>query len=352
MARENETETEDLPILADDTETDQEAAADESGDDDEDDYNILSEMDDDERHVLSMLTDEERIAIGDMEEEPDPDQEEGAEAGADEGDEGAGDEGEEADKPGDNAPETAESTDEAEKSEAPQVELTQEDYNQIKEEFKGKKADLREKWRDGDLTDEEFDQQSDALDDAREDAVAQARQAKADQAKQEARQAEVDTFLEEARGYFKDFPDLKEKTHIQDFDRHVQAITASPRYDSMTPRQKLEAAHRLYVREGQEFGFSVPGADQFAQAQKKPAEQQKAKQDQKPAAKPANKRRPEAPKTLANVPAAATNSAVDGKYGQLEHIMMHGTVEEQMAALDRLSDDERERFASMMVGDE
>lgn len=322
----------DLPILADDTETDQETATDDG--DDGDDYDILAEMADDERHVLSMLTDEERAAL----------------EGDDEDDEA------EADETGDDDPDQAASAkdtqpdadtdaeNQAGQGESAQVELTQEDYDQIKADFKQQKADLRDKWRDGDLTDEEFDQKSDALDDARETTVADARAAKEEQARLVAREQEEQALIEEARAYFKEFPDLASKAHIMDLDRHVGIVTSSSRYNNLSAREKLEKAHALYVSEGRVAGFDVPGAENFDAPAQKPAKAQKQAQ-----AKP---RRPEAPKTLANVPAAASNSAIDGKYGQLEHILMNGTVDEQMAALSKLPDDERERFASMDMGAE
>lgn len=336
----------DLPILADDTETDQETANDDADEsDDGDDYDILAEMADDERHVLSMLTDEERAALeGDDDDDPEAEAEaERDEPGDDDPDQAAAAKGTEPD-------EDPDAENQAGQGESAQVELTQEDYDQIKADFKQQKADLRDKWRDGDLTDEEFDQQSDALDDSRETAVAEARAAKAAQARQAAREQEEQALIEEARSYFKEFPDLASKAHIMDLDRHVGIVTASSRYNNLSAREKLEKAHALYVAEGRVAGFDVPGAEKFGATDQKPAkEQQKAQQTQQAKPKP---RRPEAPKTLANVPAAASNSAIDGKYGQLEHILMNGTVEEQMAALSKLPDDERERFASMDLGAE
>lgn len=352
---ENRTEDDDLPILADDAPgAGDQVDDDQNQDDGEDDYDILSEMADDERHVLSMLTDEERAEIGmdDGDGKPDaPDPDEGSENGEDEGE---GDE-EPAKEPEQEEP--APEQDQASESQPTQVELTQDEIDQIAADIKQQRAKLREKWRDGDLTDQEFDDQDDALVASRESAVEEARAAKAKEAEDNARQQEVDAMVSEARTYFADYPDLGTKAHIYEFDRHVGVVTSSERYANMSPRQKLEAAHKLYVAEGKQFGFDVPGADAF----KSVGEQQKAEQKEKPPekaaeAQPAPKpkpkpKRPEAPKTLANVPAAQTNSAVDGKYGQLEHIMMHGSVDEQIAALDRLPADERERFASMMIGD-
>lgn len=342
MAQDAETQVkpeDDLPILADD------AYEDEDQDVGEDDYDIISELEDDERHILDMLTDEEREALGvgdDDDGDPDP---------AEEDPDGEADEPA---QPEDDAAATNETAyNRATEEDAPpqSADLSDDDISQIDADIKAQRAALREKWRDGDLTDQEFDDQDDALAASRESAIAAAREQKAQQAEEQAREALQSALIEEARALVAKHPDFlaNGKEHLMGLDRHVRAVAESPRYAGMSAKDMMGAAMRLYVAEGEAMGFEVPGAADFAKPAR-PAARNKQQKAQQEAPKPKTAK-PEPPKTLARVPAAATNSTVDGKWGALQHIMKTGTVDEQERAMASLSDEEREIFASMDIGD-
>ena len=323
----------DLPILIDDDETtDQEGVNDsDDSDDSGDEYDIRAEMDDSDNHVLGLLTDEELAALD--------------EAGEDEVEE---------DEPG-SEPEpvteqTAEAEDDTAQDPAPQAqsqsfELTQEQIDQINEASKAARQEALDKWRDGDLTDEELQEAIDAADQAKEqarlDALDEARQREDDQAF-EVRKA---SFVEDARTYLtKDYPDLAKPEHLAEFDRHVRSVTASARFEGKSNREMLEAAHRLYAAEAEVLGIAVPALKGAAKSAAKPAPK---------ATEPAKKPKPEVVPTLARVPAAATNSAADGKWGSVAaryaEAERNGDVDGMERIMKNLSDEEREAFASMDI---
>ena len=322
-------EDEDVPLMTDeDQQQDTEAAAEDSTDDAGDEYDIRDELDDYDRHVLDQLTDEELAALaGDDEDESEEEPEEAdpAEAQAD-----AEDEGDEAASP--HAPQD---------TSAPPVTvgLNDEDRQRIKDAAKAARAEARQKWQDGDLTDEELDAAFDAADDAAE----QEREAILAEKQQAAADAEFERFradfMQEARKYLsQDYPELGDhKTHLPDFDRHVNIVTGSAKYAGMTPRQMLEAAHRLYIAEGEVLGVSVP-----------PLKGSKPADTKEPQPKPKAKRN--VVPTLAKVPAAATNTAADGKWGNLQARFDACTTADEMEKLMMsLTPDEMEAFASMDV---
>jgi hypothetical protein len=155
-----------------------------------------------------------------------------------------------------------------------------------------------------------------------------------------------DAFISAAKGYFSEHPDLATQAHAQAYDRHVRAITGDPRYQNLTHRQMLEAAHRLYAAEAEVLGVDVPAPKGKA---KPAAEQAQAQPKQEPA--PAPRKRPgdKAPVTLANVPNAAPVSVSDGKYSALAQRLESAGPEEYERILGSMSPEEAEAFASMDV---
>lgn len=320
----------DLPVLADDDQTTNQEGADDSDDTDDsgDEYDIRAEMDDFDNHVLGLLTDDELAALDgdDDAEEDDPEPEPAAVQDDD----------------------PAPAGDPAE-SQAPQAqpqafELTAEQIDQINAEAKAARQELLDKWGDGDLTNEELhaavEETEQLKENARQAALEQAEQAKADEAF-EARKA---SFTETARAYLtKDYPDLAKPEHLAEFDRHVRSVTASPRFDGKSNREMLEAAHKLYAAEAEVLGIEVPAPKRAAKRAADPA----------PEPKPAKRTKPEVVPTLARVPAAATNSAADGKWGSVAaryaEAERNGDVSGMEKIMGSLSEDEREAFASMDI---
>ena len=326
----------DLPILADDDQTTNQEGADDDNDADDsgDEYDIRAEMDDSDNHVLGLLTDDELAALdGDDEAEEDEPEPETAAAEDD-----------------DPAPAGDPAEDQAPQAQPQAFELTAEQIDQINAEAKAARQEALDKWRDGDMTDDELqaaiDEAEQLKENARQAALEQAEQAKAEEAF-EARKA---SFIEDARTYLiKDYPDLAKPEHLAEFDRHVRSVTASPRFEGKSNREMLEAAHRLYAAEAEVLGITVPTLKRAAKSAADPAP--------KPVgtAKPAKRAKPEVVPTLARVPAAAANSAADGKWGTLHarytQAERDGDVDTMEKIMRSLPAEEAEAFASMAFGE-
>lgn len=335
-------EEDDLPVLdPGETEADEATATDgaeddDGGDDGDGEYDIRAELDEHDRHVLDQLSDEELAALADDEDE-DEDGGDGDDDGEDDPAQGAAED--------DKAPSDTEAGSPPPEPEPAQVELTQEDIDRINEKGREARKAATDKWRDGDLTDEELDQELEAAEQARE----QARQEIIDQRRQEIEEQAFERrqqeFTEVARSYLKtEYPELASPEHLRAFNEHVERVTASARYAGKTYREMLEAAHQLYVAEGRVLGVSVPPLKSAAKSDAAaPGD------GRKPAAKP-KAAKPATVPTLARVPAAATNATSEGKWGSLQaRFDAARTADEREAILAGLSDEEAEAFASMEI---
>jgi len=310
-----------LPVLTDD---DEQQTDEDQGDDEQDsagdDYDIRDEMSaDDLAHVMALLTDEERAALED--DDGDDDLEDAAAAP-------------EADPTGSGtAPDAA---DMATKP-AAQFDLTEEELAEIDNQAKAARQQARDKWRDGDLSDDELDAEMEAAGTLREKALQDAMAFKQEQVDNEAFETRQADFVEVARAYLTtDYPELASKEHILKFDAHVRQVTASPSYAAFSHRQMLEAAHRLYITECENLELKAPPIKGKAKPTPAPTP-----------AKPALRSKPEIVPTLARVPAAAANTASDGRFGTLQARMDAATSPYELEAIMRsLSAEEREAFAS------
>ena len=334
----------DLPVLTDDqTETDQTESDDDDASDSSDEYDIRSEMDDHDNHVLGLLTDEELAAInGDDEQDEDEGEEDDFEPEPAKA--GAGDDPEQVD----DTPQDQQTP----QAQPESFELTQEQIDQINADAKAARQEALDKWQDGDMTNDELQEAIEAAEQAKEEARLAA-QEQAERAKaEEAFEARKASFMQDARAYLTtDYPDLAKPEHLQEFDRHVRSVTASPRFEGKSNREMLEAAHKLYAAEADVLGIAVPALKRAAKSD--------AKTDTKPApkaeapAKPRRAPKPEVVPTLAKVPAAATNSAADGKWGSVAARYAQADRDGDVAAMERimasLSPEEAEAFASMDI---
>ena len=324
----------DLPILADDDQTTNQEGADDSDDPDDsgDEYDIRAEMDDSDNHVLGLLTDDELAALnGDDEDEGGDPEDEPAAAQEDE-------------------PATAgdPTEDQAAQAQPQSFELSQEQIDQINADAKAARQEALDKWRDGDMTDEELQEAIDAAEQSKEEARLAAQEQAEQAMAEEAFEARKASFMEDARAYLTtDYPDLAKPEHLQEFDRHVRSVTASPRFEGKSNREMLEAAHRLYAAEAEVLGIAVPALKGAAKSDAKPTPKAEAP------AKPRRADKPEVVPTLARVPAAAANNAADGKWGSIAARYQAADRDGDVAAMERimasLSDEEREAFASMDI---
>jgi hypothetical protein len=275
---------------------------------------------------MRLLSDEERAALfGDDE---------------DKGDADAADEGDDQGEPAAEAASDGAAQDDADEiitgTQAPDVSALDAEI----EALDAAKVAAFDDWEDGNISRDEYLEKLKELDEAAKETVAKRAVAAAQE------QAMYDAFISAAKGYFSEHPDLATQAHAQAYDRHVRAITGDPRYQNLTHRQMLEAAHRLYAAEAEVLGVDVPAPKGKA---KPAAEQAQAQPKQEPA--PAPRKRPgdKAPVTLANVPNAAPVSVSDGKYSALAQRLESAGPEEYERILGSMSPEEAEAFASMDV---
>lgn len=288
---------------------------------------------------LARLSDEERAAMAEDDgDEGDPE--------AEEDDEDAGEQAEDEAEPAAAAAEDDAPPPVAEE-EAPQPEPAPREpepdltdaFAAITAEVKDARAKLFENYNDGEMTREEYLEQIDALD--------QQAEAKKSAAREEALWEQTRTaFLAEAKTYMAAEANayLRDPAHIEGYDRHVRAVTASPAYDGMTHRQKLDLAHRLYRTEAEALGKELP-----APAAKPAPKAEGPKPEAKAEAKPRPKK-PDPPRTIRDIPAAGAARVNDSRWGELQERIDNATdpyeLERVMASM---SDEEREAFASADV---
>lgn len=276
---------------------------------------------------MRLLSDEERAALfGDDE---------------DKGEADAADEGDDESEPADEAASDDTAQDDADDvitgTQAPDVSALDAEI----EALDAAKVAAFDDWEDGNISRDEYLDKLKELDAAAKETVAKRAVAAAQE------QAIYDAFISTAKGYFGEYPDLATQAHAEAYDRHVRAITGDPRYQSLTHRQMLEAAHRLYAAEADVLGLNVPRPKGKAKPAAEPTPAPEAKADPAPARKP----RPgdKAPVTLRNVPNAAPVSASDGKYSSLAQRLENASPEEYERILGSMSVEEAEAFASMDV---
>ena len=332
----NDQEDEQAALTEDQTKTSQQEGDDDDAPDSSDEYDIRNEMDDNDNHVLSLLTDDELAALnGDDEDEGEEDDPQPAAAQED-----------------DPAQAGNPAQDQAAQAQPQSFELSHEQIDQINAEAKAARQEALDKWRDGDMTDEELQGAIDAAEQSKEEAYIAAME----QAEQAAQDAQIEqmkaSFREVAREYLtKDYPELASDKHLAKFDRHVRIVTGSDDYAGKTHREMLEAAHRLYAAEADILGVEVP-MPKHQRAAKRAAESPQ-KPIKSPSETSAKRSKPEVVPTLARVPAAATNTAADGKWGSIAARYQAADREGDVAGMERimasLSDEEREAFASMDI---
>ncbi|MGP9790690.1 hypothetical protein [Roseinatronobacter sp. NSM] len=323
----------DLPILADDQDN-QDDDANASDDAEREDEFGDDELADHEKHVLELLSDEELAALNGDDDDPgdDPDQVE------DETQAAAAPQPDPEPKP-EPAPAPAAVQ---EQSTAP-VELTAEQIEFINTKAKEERQEAMDKWRDGDMTDDELQAALDQVDQAKEEA----RQAALEQAAEEREAAAFEerkaAFHSAAREYLtKDYPELAAKEHMAEYDRHVRHVTGSPRFAGLSDREMLEAAHKLYVAEAAALGFDAPplkGVDNPAPKPKSKVETRAKMHVPKPDVVP----------TLARVPSAAANSTVENKWTALQQQFNRADAAGREKIMNNLSDEDAEYFASLDV---
>jgi hypothetical protein len=196
--------------------------------------------------------------------------------------------------------------------------------------IKMQRKELRDKYDDGDLTDEEYDAQIEALDDKMADAAADIKTAERHMAKQQ------DAWKAAGKAYLDRYPGLKTQGVIQALDKAVQELAAYPSVASLPHEQFLERVHKKLIAEAEYTGLDIPAIGKSTPQKEK----------QKPAG---DESLGKAPKTLASVPSSDVSSLDDSPYASLERMAERGDPIAFEEAMAKLPADKRDQFASMLI---
>jgi hypothetical protein len=196
-----------------------------------------------------------------------------------------------------------------------------------------------EQFEDGDITRDEYRAKMSDLSKAERDVTKEI-------AKAEAVQEDIKTrFYSAVSDYADKYPELLDRNgpHIESFDRHVRAVTASNAYAHLSYPDMLKAAHRLYIAESEALGTKFVSLEPVTKTDVEPEPAVKVKAAEKP-------KKPEPPRTLARVPSAAPVAVSDGRFAAIQQqIEAAQTAEDVERIMASMSPDEQEAFASMDV---
>lgn len=200
--------------------------------------------------------------------------------------------------------------------------------NEVLNGYKDRRKELLEEFNNGDLTDEEFEQQIDTLEETVADARFAARQV-------QAYEAQAGQQWDKAvDGYFERYPEFKaSEATMNAFDGIVRAVTADPDYASLSFTEQLEQAHAML--EVKAKGLKMKGVPKLKVAAKaKPGR-----------TVPEGDDLSEPPRTLAKAPSSEITSN-DDEFAALRALEEAGG-EPFEKAMARMSPEDRDRFSSM-----
>lgn len=212
----------------------------------------------------------------------------------------------------------------------PDVEKARKDIADIKAERK----DLRAKYDDGDLTDEEYDAQIEALDDKYAEAAADIKTAERLVAKQR------DDWKQAGAAYLERYPELKADGVIQALDQVVQDLAKYPSVASLPHDQFLERVHRKLLADAEITGLNIPAIKKSTPGKAEPP---------KKTAPEGDKALGKTPQTLANVPSSDVSALDDSPYASLERLAQKGDPIAFENAMAKLPADKRDEFASLYI---
>lgn len=269
--------------------------------------------------TLDILDDEEKIAIGLM---PDPNAEpEGDDTAPADGDdtaEGADGDDTAAAVDGEDTAKAAEGDDTAPAAEGAAPDLPPAIDRAALDELDTERKTLMKEMRDGEITEDEFEEKLEDL------------QARRDEASREIARAEgkrdqwFDRWNQSVQDYQKEAGDLFGEAHRDTFDKYVRQVTGDtrPQVQKLSMRQKLERAHRLYQADADLYDVEVPPLPgKKGKADPKPDPKAQAAADkaakEKKAGLPPKEDPAEPAPTLNRVPASATPDAGEGEFSRL-----------------------------------
>ena len=198
-----------------------------------------------------------------------------------------------------------------------------EDYDDQLKSIAQQRRELRTKFTDGEIDEDAYFDKLDELEDKRLDLRLQ--KERADLSQETAQQQALNDFNTEAARFLDSHPEIRDDQDRYDLmDTYLRQITGNPEnWQKMSAAQMFEEAHARYKR--------VLGV-----------------QDEKAADKDKMKReKPEAPKTLANVPPAEVEETGNGKWSQLSRLLNSNDPNEVVKGEDMLAgmpEDEQDRY--------
>ncbi|MDO8415495.1 MAG: hypothetical protein Q7S87_04720 [Agitococcus sp.] len=196
-------------------------------------------------------------------------------------------------------------------------------------EITTQKLDLASKFDDGDLTSREYMEQLDALN--KQERKIEGEVQKAQIAFEMAAQQERNAFLSEVNKFTADTPYAKSKYAWEMLDTEVRKVASSPENTNLSGREILEKAHAEVLKD-------PVMALAFSQQQQQPA-----KQPDKPAQPSAPAKKPNAPITLAHVPAAEISEAGEGRFAVIDRIQ---DPDERSQVIAKMTSNDRQAYLS------
>ncbi len=191
-------------------------------------------------------------------------------------------------------------------------------------EIATKKADLRKRYDDGDVTFDEYEAEKDKLDEERLELKLQVDRANTAVALEEQRRknqwdADCDTFLNANKDKYQGDDNKEAFEHLNET---IKAFARMPMYANLTGPQLLDKAHRHVMAERGE-PVAAPAAGGKANKRDIP--------------------KPTLPPSLAGVPSASATDPGEGKYASLDRLQTSNP-EAYEAALAKMSEADRDAY--------
>lgn len=214
------------------------------------------------------------------------------------------------------------------------------EHKAVLETLKDERKKLREQWNDGDLTDEEFEQKSDELNDKAVDARAAVKDAERHQEQYRTDLAEA--WYEKTNRVLTANPAMNDNQPMTEleghsvlglFDAACRQVTSHPNFAHMTLDQKLEHAERIT----RDVYKAQTGKDLAAA---KPAKTAKAETPADLVKKQG--KRPDPVQTLGGISAASETEIEDSRFAGIDKL----TGLERERAFASMSDAERDAYLS------
>lgn len=191
------------------------------------------------------------------------------------------------------------------------------------EALETQKADLTQKWEDGDLTGKEFQIELNKLNGEQRDIERQVD--RAELAAQMEQQRLSTMWVNDCNAFLAVHPEYRDEARGKLLDDYIRALSQVPSNANLTNAQALEKAHKMVKVDLGEPLETTPAA---------PAKPAKQAEIPKPAAQP----------NIGNLPVASMNDTTGGEFAALDRLQKSGKLEEYEEAVERLTEAQRARY--------